>query len=284
MTATKYLALTVTLICSVFISNAQTATDSLSTTKEKGRIWQNLKYDGGFVLKSVGNGFTQPLRWQKKDFLTAAGIVAGTGLLYAADTDAHTYFLEQGENAPQVLKEFGWYFGSPQNFFMISAGIYGFGLITDNEKVRETGVLIIGSAVTSGIIQTLSKNIIGRARPTDGDRNDFDMFSKEAGYHSFPSGHTILSVSMAHAIAKQFENIWVKAGIYAVGSIAPISRLWAGAHWLSDVGLGYAIAIVTVDGVDNFMKKKGAYSYAQPNKISWQFKAGYGTLGIVGTF
>lgn len=284
MKATKILAILIALTFSTISATAQTIIDT-TISKEKGRIWKDLKYDAGFVLKSVGNGFTQPLRWQKKDFLTAAGIVAGAGLLYAADNEAHTYFIEQNENAPQVLKEFGWYFGSPQNFFMVSAGIYGFGLITDNEKVRETGVLIIGSAVTSGIIQTLSKNIVGRARPTDGDRNDFDMFSKEAGYHSFPSGHTILSVSMAHAIAKQFESIWVKAGIYAVGSIAPISRLWAGAHWLSDVGLGYAIAIVTVDGVDNFMKKKSAYSYAnQPNKISWQFKAGYGTLGVVGTF
>ncbi len=167
---------------------------------------------------------------------------------------------------------------------MVTAGIYSFGLLTNNEKVRQTGVLIISSAATSGIIQTITKNAVGRSRPSNGNYNDFEPFSKDGGFHSFPSGHTVLSVSMAHAIAKQFDNIWVKVGIYAVGSIAPISRLWANAHWLSDVGFGYALAIATVDGVDNFMKRKSAYTYNSTKKINWQFKVGAGTIGFIGTF
>lgn len=254
------------------------------TTATKNRIWKQLAYDGKFTLQSVGNGFTQPLRWQKDDFITAGGIVAGTGILYLADNDARTFFQNHQNEVPQVLKEFGWYFGSPQNFFMVSAGVYGFGLITDNEKVRHTGVLIIASAATSGIIQSISKTAVGRARPMSGNRGDFKPFDSTAGYHSFPSGHAILSFSMAHAIAKQFDNFWVKTGIYTVGSIVPISRLWADAHWLSDVGLGIAISIVVVDGVDNFMKNKNAYNYSKPKQINWQLKAGYGTLGFVGTF
>ena len=253
------------------------------TTLTKNRIWKQLVYDGKFTLQSIGNGFTQPLRWQKDDFITAGGVVAGTGILYLADNEARTFFQNHQSEVPQVLKEFGWYFGSPQNFFMISAGVYGFGLITDNEKVRHTGVLIIASAATSGIIQSLSKTAVGRARPMSGNRNEFKPFEGTPGYHSFPSGHAILSFSMAHAIAKQFDNFWAKAGIYTVGSIAPISRLWADSHWLSDVGLGAAISIVVVDGVDNFMKKKNAYNYSKPKHISWQLKAGYGTLGVVGT-
>lgn len=260
------------------------AQDSIDTTASKNRIWKQLALDGKFTLQSIGNGFTQPLRWQKDDFITAGSIVAGTGILYLSDNETRKFFNNHSEDVPQVFKEFGWYFGSPQNFFMISAGVYGFGLITDNEKVRHTGVLIIASAATSGIIQSITKTAIGRSRPDSGKKNDFKPFEGTAEYHSFPSGHAILSFSMAHAIAKQFDDFWVKAGIYAVGSIAPISRLWEDKHWLSDIGVGMAISIVVVDGVDNFMKKKNAYNYSKPNNISWQLKAGYGTVGLVGTF
>ncbi|WP_100610829.1 phosphatase PAP2 family protein [Confluentibacter lentus] len=272
----------IALFTCLLFSNISLAQGDSTVTKNS--IWKQLAYDGKFTLQSVGNGFTQPLRWQKDDFITAGVIIAGTGILYLADNDARTFFQNHQNDVPQVVKDMGWYFGSPQNFFMITAGIYGFGLITDNEKVRHTGVLIIASAVTSGIIQSISKTAAGRARPMSGNRDDFKPFDGTAEYHSFPSGHAILSFSMAHAIAKQFDNFWVKAGIYTVGSIAPISRLWADAHWLSDVGLGIALSIVIVDGVDNFMKKKNAYNYSKPKQVNWQLKAGYGTIGFVGTF
>lgn len=265
----------------VFTYTIQSQNDTLTGGK---RIWHDLKYDGVSIFKGVGNAYSQPLRWQKDDFITAGSLIAGSGLLYLADNEAQHYFSKQGEDAPQLLQDFGWYFGSPQNFFMVSAGVYGFGLLTDNEKVRYTGVLIISSAVASGFVQTISKTAFGRARPSSGDRNDFKPFSSESGFHSFPSGHSVLSFTMAHAIAKQFDNFWVKAGIYAVGSIAPISRLWKNAHWLSDVGFGMAFSVIVVDGIDNFMKRTNRYEFEKPKQISWQLKMGYGTVGVVGTF
>src|SRR5690606_23341085 len=99
------------------------------TSVVKNRVWKQLTYDGKFTLQSVGNGFTQPLRWQKDDFITAGSIVVGTGILYLADNESRTFFQNHQNDVPQALKDFGWYFGSPQNFFMISAGIYGFGLL-----------------------------------------------------------------------------------------------------------------------------------------------------------
>lgn len=269
------------LIVVLFTHNIQSQNDSLTGAK---RIWNNLTYDGVSVFKSFGNAYTQPLRWEKDDFITAGSLVAGTALLYAADIESQRYFSKQGENAPQILQDFGWYFGSPQNFFMVSAGIYGFGLLANNEKVRYTGVLIISSAVATGIFQSITKTAVGRARPNSGDHDDFKPFSSEAGFHAFPSGHAILSFTMAHAIAKQFDNFWLKAGIYAVGSIAPISRLWANAHWISDVGFGMAFSIIVVDGIDNFMKRTKRYEFERPKQISWQLKMGYGTVGVLGTF
>ncbi|WP_111708397.1 phosphatase PAP2 family protein [Lutibacter citreus] len=266
------------------ISNSAYAQKSLDTVK-KETTWSMLKTDTNLIWGGVKNAYTRPLHWKKDDWLTFGGIAAGTALMYLADEETSEFFMNQEENAPHLLKEVGWYYGSPQNFFMISTGIYGYGLFAKNEKFRHTGVLIITSAVATGFIQTISKNAFGRARPTENvGSSEFKFLSKEPGYHSFPSGHSILSFTASHAIAKQFKNIWVKGGIYAVGLIAPVSRLWAGAHWLTDVTLGMVISVVIVDGVDKFLTKKKNENFQKNKKISWKVKAGVKTIGLVGVF
>lgn len=250
---------------------------------QKETIWEAVKKDGSLIFGGVKHAYSRPFHWKKDDWLTFGGIALGTTLLYFYDEETNRYFVNQSEGAPQMLKEIGWYYGSPQNFFMLSTGIYGYGLFAKNEKFRHTGVLIISSAVATGFLQTILKNAVGRARPSTGfGKNAFDPFSKESFYHSFPSGHAILSFTASHAIAKQFDNLWIKGGIYGVGLIAPISRLWIDAHWLTDVVAGMVISIVVVDSIDNFLqgkkiRKKGA-------KISWKFKANTRSIGLVGTF
>jgi len=105
-------------------------------------------------------------------------------------------------------------------------------------------------------------------------------------YRSFPSGHTILSVTTAYAIAKQFDNPWVKTGIYAVGAISPLSRVLNGAHWLSDIGLSVALSIVTVNAIDSYLNLKKRYPNDHPHKkgVTWNFNLGVGTMGLTGTF
>jgi membrane-associated phospholipid phosphatase len=252
-------------------------------TLKKETTWEAFKKDGNTIFGGVKYAFTQPLKWKKDDWLTFGGIAAGTTLLYLYDEQTSDYFINQSAGAPQMLKEIGWYYGSPQNFFMISAGVYGYGLFAKNEKFRHTGVLIISSAIATGLIQSITKNAFGRARPSEevGSRV-YKPFSKEGAYHSFPSGHAILSFTASHAIAKQFENIWVKGGIYAFGLITPVSRLWKGAHWLTDVTFGMVLGVVVVDGIDNFLANKK--SEKKEKNISWNVKVGTSTIGLVGTF
>lgn len=250
-------------------------------------LWQTMKYDAASAFGGFKYSLSAPLRWEGDDFLTAISILTVTSMFTAIDQPARDYFVAQEPNAPGVLKEFGWYFGSPQNFFLVSGGIYGFGLLTKNEKVRKTGVLIISSAASAGLFQSVFKTAVGRARPDDFTGPfEFDPFKGTARYHSFPSGHTILSFSMAHSIAKQFDNFWVKSGIYALGSIAPISRLWDDAHWLSDIVLAAAVSVAVVDSVDNYLfgSKRYENTYRNRNRISWRITAGYNTVGLVGTF
>jgi membrane-associated phospholipid phosphatase len=267
-------------------SISQTKNDTVVNPSEQ-TTWQMLKYDAHSIFGGALYSVTAPARWNGEDFATAGGILAGTAVLHSIDYDARSYFLKQNNDVPDLLKDVGYYFGSPQNFFLLTGGLYTVGLITKNEKVRNTAVLIISSSAVAGLYSAIGKTVVGRARPEDGtSKFEFDPFSDQPKYHSFPSGHTILSMSMAHSIAKQFDNWWVKSGIYAVGAISPVSRLWADAHWLTDVAIGTAISIVVVDSIDNYLHKKERYPDAmRPNKrIKWRLAATSRTLGVIGTF
>ena len=276
------------LIISFLIYSPQSNAQSLKTGKptDSASIWKLAKYDATNTLQGVGYAFTRPLQWQKKDFQKLTTLAIGTFALSLADESANDFFNEQADNYPNIGENFGWYFGSPQNYFMINAGLYGFGLFTKNEKIRKTSVLIISSSITSGFIQTLSKTAFGRARPSSGFGHDaFDPGSSEANYHSFPSGHTVLAVTMAHAVAKQFDNVWLKIGIYSIGAIPPITRLLDGAHWLTDVAFSTALSIIVVDSIDKFLYKNDKYSsHSKPKKISWNLSFSSNQIGVVGVF
>ncbi len=253
--------------------------DSLPSTLEL------LKYDGLSALRGVTTTYTRPLQWQKDDFLVAGAVVAGTAAIYIFDEETNRYFERQAEDAPKVVRDFGWYFGSPQNNYGITGSIYLVGLFTRNEKIRKTGVLMISAATASGIIQSISKTAVGRARPTANEgKASFKPFSKEGTFHSFPSGHTILSFTTMYALSKQFENPFVKAGLMGVGLIAPVSRLWDGAHWLTDVGLSLAISVAVVNTIDNYLSTERDYGVEKEKTISWKMQVGLGRVGIVGTF
>ncbi|MCG9971095.1 phosphatase PAP2 family protein [Christiangramia crocea] len=272
------------IIITVFISGPiikaqEKNKDSLTTT------WELLKYDGVSAFGGLKKTYSQPIRWQKDDFLTAGAIVTGTAVLYIFDDEANEWFRNQEDDVPMFIQDFGWYYGSPQNNYAVNGAVYLYGLFTRNEKVRRTGVLMISAATTAGIIQSILKTAVGRARPKEGaGKGDFKPFSSEPNYHSFPSGHTILSFTTAYALSKQFENPFVKAGILGVGLIPPASRLWEGAHWFTDVGLSLALSVLVVDSIDNYLKRERDYGKNEIEGISWNFQVGLGRIGITGRF
>ena len=254
--------------------------------KDSASIGSLFKHDAKATIKSVGHAFTRPIYWKGDDYLKMAGMFGGTILLSTADDEINRFFLRQQDDFPELIRDIGWYFGSPQNFFMANAGLYGYGLFTKNEQVRRTSVLIISSSITTGFITSMLKSVVGRARPDSGLGNwYFKSFSPEGKFHSFPSGHSSLSITMAHAIAKQFENTWVKIGIYSIGAIPPISRLVDNAHWITDIAFSTALSIIVVDSIDKYLFESKTYNYPKKKKlVSWNLKFTGNQIGVIGTF
>lgn len=277
------IALSLLVVC---ISLCKAQTPIPSQTQDSLSMFKLAVYDTKAIVKGAGHVFTGPLRWDKNEWITAGTIVGGTALLYFVDDETSEYFRDQKDDVPDGFIEFGERFGSPQVAYGITAGTYLFGLFTKNENIRRVGVLMTSSAAAAGLLQTALKSGVGRSRPENNrGKFDFNPFSGKSGWRSFPSGHTILSVTLAHAVAKQFDNVWIKAGIYAVGAVAPIQRLWRGAHWLTDVALSTALSIVIVDSVDNYLNQKNLYPNGKKRDgITWSFNIGLGRAGITGNF
>jgi len=240
-------------------------------------------YDLGNVFKGIGYSYTRPLHWNGKDWANFGYAMGGTGIAYLVDTPTSKYFRGIKEDVPELIRDYGFTYGSPENNYMVTGAVYLTGLISKNEKLRRTGVLLISSASSAGLLQQVLKSAVGRARPLSGKNKDtyYPLWYGDKEYHSFPSGHAILAMTNAHAIAKQFKNIWVKTGIYTLGSIPAISRLWEGKHWLSDVVLGVAISIFTVESIDRYLDSKYDQKYNDnAKKVSWNLNFGPGQVGL----
>ena len=257
------------------------AQDSISM-KDPDTRWEMFTYDMGNVFTGVGYSYARPLHWDGKQWAQLGGIVAGTGLVYLVDDDTSRFIRNNKEGVPKWIRDYGTLYGSPENNYLATSGVYLTGLITKNEKLRRTGVLLISSATSAGLLQQLLKSAVGRARPIAGlGKDTFDPFNSSRNFHSFPSGHALLAFTNAYAIAKQFKSPWVKAGIYTVGAIPGISRVWDGQHWLSDFVFALAISVATVESIDRYLDRKYDQKYNdQEKRLSWNLNFGPGQIGL----
>jgi undecaprenyl-diphosphatase len=104
------------------------------------------------------------------------------------------------------------------------------------------GAAFGGADLLSGAIRVLT----GRARPPIG------LAVAHFGGHSFPSGHTtnatavygMLALVLASATPLWRRRVSAFAGAVAIATAVGITRLYLGAHWLTDVLAGWALGTV----------------------------------------
>lgn len=268
-------------------SQIQKISLNLNTNKN---LWQNFTYDVGNMAGGMGYAYSRPLYWKKKQFTHFGYIAAGTTSLYFIDDNVDKWADGWRGGVPRWLVNYGNDVGSPNNNFMLTGAVYLAGLFTENPKLRRTGVLLISSASAAGLMQQITKRIIGRARPKANVGKDvFDPlhFDRVYDYDSFPSGHVMLGFTNAYAIAKQFKSPWVKAGLYTIGSIPGLSRIIDRFHWFSDVAFSTVLSIFIVEAVDRFLDNKYDQKYnpiKKEQKVVWDLKVTPQTFGVVMNF
>ncbi|BAZ53842.1 phosphoesterase [Nostoc sp. NIES-4103] len=135
------------------------------------------------------------------------------------------------------------------------------------QRRPETTKLAIATASAVGL-NYLLKLLFGRARPALWDR------LINVGFHSFPSGHAMVSMVIygfiGYILVKEFPQ-WEKqisaltiALILAIG----FSRLYLGVHWPTDVLAGYAIGLVWLIICILYLELKPKYRLSGGNFFS----------------
>ncbi|MFK0161484.1 phosphatase PAP2 family protein [Rhizobium sp. NPDC090279] len=136
-----------------------------------------------------------------------------------------------------------------------SGALLIFAILAPAHKLRKsmrTGADLIATAAAfvflavagGGIVDSLAKNIIGRARPELLDTNgafSFKPFAFQADFASFPSGHSATAGAMAMSLALVFPRL--RPVFMPVGVLICLSRQWVGAHWASDTLMGWGVGV-----------------------------------------
>ncbi|PWW02270.1 undecaprenyl-diphosphatase [Hoeflea marina] len=98
--------------------------------------------------------------------------------------------------------------------------------------------IFIGVGLPS-LVSTLLKRVIGRPRPThfaESGLFDFQPFTVDASFASFPSGHSTTIGALAMVLVlliPRFRHLFI-----VVGALVGASRIGVGAHYPSDVLVG----------------------------------------------
>ena len=140
-----------------------------------------------------------------------------------------------------------WYFGSALLFIIvlvINNNLKFFKINNYNKKFNFCVSVIIYLALT-GIITQILKHIIGRPRPNYTNLDtpfEFNFFSLESAFHSFPSGHSSTIFMVCLIFASIIPGL--KYFIYFLGITIGFSRVVVGAHFITDVIAGGIIALI----------------------------------------
>ncbi len=206
------------------------------------RIGRDVKHFAGTGLDLAA----APLTYEREEWLLAGGVVATTALLFTVDKEARRYAQDLDKNKLDKYFFIDSYMGNQYSMFL-GAGIYSYGLLSGNDRVRHRGLMAMEAFIYSGAITGVFKVLISRRRPFAGESQLHFRPVKwlDNTYHSLPSGHTTVSFAVSTVLADAVDNGLWKTFWYGAAAWVGASRIYHNQHWLSDVFLGGVIGYAT---------------------------------------
>jgi membrane-associated phospholipid phosphatase len=184
--------------------------------------------------------WTSPFHTSRSDAKWWLIIGSSTAALVPAD-----HWLSQQLPNTRDQMRFGRYFsnlGGSLLTYGIAGGFYFGGKITGNPRAFETGILGAEALTNALAFVLVIKGVTQRERPDE--NNGHGRFF--VGGSSFPSGHEIMSWSLATIVASEYSEIKiVPIAAYGLATLVGASRFAARKHFASDVvagaGMGWFI-------------------------------------------
>jgi hypothetical protein len=217
--------------------------------------WRNLEDN---VRNSVGDAWdvwTSPLRGRSKDWLIAAGVVAGSAAVSPLDDNLDRWARDHRDDAAfnflDPLRPGGLAF-SGKTITPVAIGALVLSIATNNQRLQEGLFGCATSYGASSVVRTLVfYPLVSRTRPdpdrnngpaaADGDQYDFGFpGSSRWGEHSLPGGHLAnITACVTFLTTRYHLGRIVEPVLWAtVGGVAT-ARTLDRAHWLSDETLGF---------------------------------------------
>jgi len=197
-----------------------------------------------YRLPSLGEG---PGRWP--DFLAGDargigeqagrsswvdGLLLGTGIVLGSALFDNSFdgYAERhaGEKWLQRTVKFG------DNLPIAAVGLSGlFALDSSRPRLQSASIAALEASGLAVVGTEAIKRMVGRARPTEGLGNhDFQPFTNEDGFQSFPSRHATVMWAAVTPYAKEFGMPW----LYGLAAVTTFARPASREHWVSDAVAG----------------------------------------------
>ncbi len=215
-----------------------TPSDSNTPTDTTSIFMQDLIH---FIRVGFGIA-TAPLVFDKSDWRNVGISIAATASLFFIDKTIKQWALANQNKTDDFLFYLDHYYGKGYSL-IFTWGLYGYGALMGNERLRKLGRNATEAFVFSGAITGAIKLLVGRRRPYAGDNHLFFhpfQFSNN-DFQAMPSGHTTVSFAVSTVMAKSIDNFYWKLFWYGSAALVGASRIYHNQHWLSDVTMGALI-------------------------------------------
>jgi membrane-associated phospholipid phosphatase len=178
--------------------------------------------------------------------ITVAGATLG---LLSADPHVQPYFAHT-----TAFRGFDRLFSSKttgMETIAVPVAFYAAGLDLHDSYMQKTALFSFEAMADTEVVRMFLNSVTQRWRPQDvfNRRSYSNTFFHSISHvgSSFPSGHTIVAVSVATVIARRYRSHrWIPWAAYGFAGTIALSRITLRAHFPSDVVLGtvlgYAIA------------------------------------------
>jgi undecaprenyl-diphosphatase len=145
-------------------------------------------------------------------------------------------------------------FGDWWSHFLVGLACAGIAWWRGNQKWARIFLAMLIALSIAGIAGRVIKVSTGRARPSVKVEQGWNGPSLSSKYHAFPSGHVVASTAFFAVLA--FASWRIGVSCFAITILIAISRLYGGAHYLSDVMCAAVLGVLTAVLVTHFFLRR----------------------------
>jgi hypothetical protein len=176
--------------------------------------------------------WTAPAHVRKSDLKWILPLGAATAALIATDRRS-SGALGPSETRQDISDGIS-HLGAPYSTYGASGLMWAVGRLNHRERMQRAGYESVEALTDSSIVILALKVVTNRQRPLS---DDHDGAFWEGG-KSFPSGHAIMSWTMASVVAHEYHSRWMAAAAYGTAGAVSAARFTGKNHFASDLVIG----------------------------------------------